>query len=111
LVFIINKLFGGEEGGAGLFFHQFYQFGYSSVGNTGRLAMLNAGRLFAGISSFGTEVAESRGIRHVVNVNLVGAGRDNLIHLDADHALGEIMFLLAGDLAGMAAGAPIVLYK
>jgi hypothetical protein len=33
------------------------------------------------------------------------------MNFNADHTAGEVMLLLAGDLAGMAAGAPFVLYQ
>ena len=46
-----------------------------------------------------------------VHVNLVPAHGNDLLHFDADHAIGEVMLLLAGDLAGMATGAPFVLYQ
>jgi hypothetical protein len=73
--------------------------------------MFDAGRLLAALSPIRTEVAESRRVGHKVHINLIRTGRDHFIHLDTDHAFGEVVLLLTGDLAGMTAGAPIILYQ
>jgi len=73
--------------------------------------MLHAGRLFAALGPVRTEVTESRCIRHEVHIDFIRSGRDHFIYLDSDHAFGVVVLLLAGDLAGMTAGAPIVLYQ
>jgi hypothetical protein len=73
--------------------------------------MLDAGRLLPPLGPVRTEVAESRGIGHEVHVHFIGGRRNDLVNFNADHALGIVMLLLAGYLAGMAAGAPVVLYQ
>ena len=73
--------------------------------------MLDAGGLLAALGSLRTKVAEPGSEGHKVHIDFIRAGGDNFIDPDADHAFGKVMFLLAGDLTGMAAGAPIVLYQ
>jgi hypothetical protein len=73
--------------------------------------MLDTGRLFATLRSLRAEVAETGGNGDKVHVDLLRAGGNELIDLNAAHALPVVMFLFAGYLAGMAAGAPIILYQ
>jgi hypothetical protein len=73
--------------------------------------MLDAGRLLTAPGSLRAEVAEPGSYRNKIDVDFIRTGGNEFVNPDADHASGKVMLLLAGDLAGMAAGAPIVLNK
>jgi hypothetical protein len=73
--------------------------------------VLDAGRRLAATGSFSTEVAEPGGDGNKVHVDFIRAGGNKLVDPDADHAVRKVMLLLAGDLTGMASGAPFVLNK
>jgi hypothetical protein len=110
-IFIISLLSWGEKGGAGLFFLRFSQFGYRAVRNTGSLAVLNAGRLFAAFRSFGAKVAKAGGKNSKIHVDFIRAGRNNFLNFNAAHSLTVVVLLFTGNFTGMAAGAPVVLYQ
>jgi hypothetical protein len=109
--FLNDYLFGVEEGGAGLLFLCFSQHCYRAVSYTGSLAVFHAGWLLAAFNSIRTKIAKAGGDENKVHVDFIGTGRNQFIYLNAHHAFREVMLLLAGDLTGMAAGAPIVLYQ
>jgi hypothetical protein len=73
--------------------------------------MLNAGRLFTALCPLYAKVAEPGGDGDKIHMDFIRAGGNEFVNSDADHASGKIMLLLAGDLTGMATGAPIILYK
>jgi len=73
--------------------------------------MLYTSRSFAAFGSFRTEVTKTRGHRNKIRVYLVRTYRDQFMNYYTRLAILEIMLLLAGNLAGVAAGAPIVLYQ
>jgi hypothetical protein len=66
--------------------------------------VLDAGCRLAPTYSVGTEVAEAGGDGNIVYLDLIRADGDELVYPDAAHALGVIMLLLAGDLAGVTPG-------
>jgi hypothetical protein len=73
--------------------------------------MLDTGRRITAFRPFGAEVTEPRGDRYEIHVDFVRPYRDEFMDFNTDHAVREIMLLLASDLAGMTAGTPFVLYQ
>ena len=71
--------------------------------------MLDTGGLLAAFRSLRAEVAEPGGYGDKIHVDFIRTGGNEFVNPDADHAPGEVVLLLASNLAGMAAGAPIVL--
>jgi hypothetical protein len=71
--------------------------------------VFDAGRRLAASRPLRTEVAEPGGDGNKVHVDFIRTGGNKLVYPDADHAVRKVVFLLAGDLTGMASGAPFVL--
>jgi hypothetical protein len=106
-----SQLRGRKNGRPRLVFHGFRQGSYRAKHHAPGLAMLNAGRFPAAFYSVNAEVAEASRHWNKIGVYLVRPNSDQLMNLDTDHTIFEFMFLFTGDFAGMAAGAPIVLYQ
>jgi hypothetical protein len=73
--------------------------------------MLDAGGLLAALGPLRTQVTEPGGDRDKINVDFIRSGGNEFVNPYAHHASGKVVLLLASNLTGMAAGAPIVLNK
>jgi hypothetical protein len=106
-----GPLFGGKKNSFGPFYHLKIQLINRAEMNTGRLAVFNAGRFSAILCSMGAEVAQIRRKREIVNRHPFQGFQDVLVYDDTEFSSRIPMFLLAGDLAGTATRAVIVLDK
>lgn len=79
--------------------------------DTGCLTVFYTGRLHTFFCPMGTKVAQIRRKRKVVKGHPLQGLQDMLIDDDTEFSGWIPMFLLAGDLAGTAASAVIILYK
>ncbi len=105
-----SPLIGGKENSFGPFFHLKVQLINRAEVHTGSLAVFHAGWFFALFCPVGAEVAQIRRKWEVVYRHPLQSLQNMLVYDNTEFPGRIPMFLLAGDLAGTATRAVIILY-